>query len=364
MFARGQARAGRIVRATRALWLSLTLAILISTALTVQSASATSLSTLQAEAKAAQVRLNQLYAVSEQKIQAYDQVNSRYLKTRTQLRSTQYQLGIARANLTAARAQLAADLTRAYKAGSPDPIMYLLAARSFNELVDQVAILGRTSNSTRQLVLSIGRYRTQVKTQAALLKRQVQQLQIQKSQAKAAADAAQRSVSSAAAYKAHLGRRIQSILDAQAAAAREAAARAAAAAATGGGSSPPPGSIPVPPSSSLGGQAVAIAEQYLGVSYVYGGASPSGFDCSGLVMYVYGQLGVSLPHNALAQYNALPHVPLSDLQPGDLVFFYGFGHVAIYVGNGIVIHAPHTGASVEFASMSSMGPIAAARVPG
>ena len=100
-------------------------------------------------------------------------------------------------------------------------------------------------------------------------------------------------------------------------------------------------------SSSLGGQAVAIAQQYLGVPYVYGGASPSGFDCSGLVMYVYAQLGVSLPHNAAAQYGALPHVSRSALQPGDLVFFYGFGHVGIYVGNNTVIHAPHTGTVVS-----------------
>jgi cell wall-associated NlpC family hydrolase len=79
---------------------------------------------------------------------------------------------------------------------------------------------------------------------------------------------------------------------------------------------------------------------------------------------VYGQLGVSLPHNAAAQYASLPHVPLSDLQPGDLVFFYGFGHVGIYVGGGQMIHAPHTGAVVSYASISADGPISgAARVP-
>src|SRR5207249_8329408 len=87
------------------------------------------------------------------------------------------------------------------------------------------------------------------------------------------------------------------------------------------------GNIPAPPSSTIGGQAVAIAEQYLGVPYVWGGASPSGFDCSGLTMYVYAQLGVSLPHNAAAQYSVLPHVSESDLEPGDLVFFYGLNHV-------------------------------------
>ena len=108
----------------------------------------------------------------------------------------------------------------------------------------------------------------------------------------------------------------------------------------------------MPPSSTLGGQAVAIAEQYLGVPYVWGGASPSGFDCSGLTMYVYAQLGVSLPHNAAAQYGMGTPVPRDALEPGDLVFFDGLGHVGIYVGGGSFIHAPHTGTVVQISSLS------------
>jgi cell wall-associated NlpC family hydrolase len=82
-------------------------------------------------------------------------------------------------------------------------------------------------------------------------------------------------------------------------------------------------------------------------------------------MYVYAQLGVSLPHNAAMQYNALPKVPTSDLQPGDLVFFYGLGHVGIYIGGGMMIHAPHTGTVVQISSVAGEGPLyGAARVPG
>ena len=109
---------------------------------------------------------------------------------------------------------------------------------------------------------------------------------------------------------------------------------------------------PVPPGRYSG--VVGIAMRYLGVRYVYGGASPSGFDCSGLVMYVFAQVGISLPHYTVAQYNYPDSVSVSrsQLEPGDLVFFAGLGHVGIYVGGGNFIHAPHTGSVVRIDSLS------------
>jgi peptidoglycan DL-endopeptidase CwlO len=119
---------------------------------------------------------------------------------------------------------------------------------------------------------------------------------------------------------------------------------------SGGGGSP----VSLP-SGSGNAAAVAVAERYIGVQYVWGGESPSGFDCSGLVAYAYAQIGRSLPHYTVAQYNMFPKVPLSQLQPGDIVFFYGLSHEGMYVGGGTVIQAPHTGAFVSYASLSSMG---------
>ena len=87
--------------------------------------------------------------------------------------------------------------------------------------------------------------------------------------------------------------------------------------------------------------------------YVWGGASPSGFDCSGLVVYVYGQLGVSLPHYTGALWTAGSRVGSDQLAPGDLVFFYpDLGHVGIYIGGGLFIHAPHTGDVVKISALS------------
>jgi cell wall-associated NlpC family hydrolase len=97
---------------------------------------------------------------------------------------------------------------------------------------------------------------------------------------------------------------------------------------------------------------VAIALQYLGVPYVWGGASPSGFDCSGLTMYAYAKVGVSLPHNAAMQYGMGTPVSRSQLAPGDLVFFNGLSHVGMYIGGGRFVHAPHTGDVVKISSLS------------
>ena len=97
---------------------------------------------------------------------------------------------------------------------------------------------------------------------------------------------------------------------------------------------------------------VSIAMQYLGVPYVWGGESPSGFDCSGFVAYVYAQMGVSLPHYTGAQWAVGAPVSSGDLEPGDLVFFDGLGHVGLYIGGGEFIHSPHTGDVVRIDSLS------------
>jgi cell wall-associated NlpC family hydrolase len=107
------------------------------------------------------------------------------------------------------------------------------------------------------------------------------------------------------------------------------------------------------PEVSLGQRAVRIAAKELGVPYRYGGSTPSGFDCSGLVAYVYGKLGVRLPHNAAAQYAYGQAVDRGHLEPGDLVFFHGLGHVGVYIGRGRIIHAPHSGERVEIQSLDS-----------
>ena len=124
----------------------------------------------------------------------------------------------------------------------------------------------------------------------------------------------------------------------------------------------PPATTP-PPTVGVGGGgggggsaaqiAVNAAVGEVGVPYVWGGASPSGFDCSGLVMWAYAHAGVSLPHSSELQYADTTHISMGDLQPGDLVYPGGLYHVAMYIGGGKIVQAPYTGADVQVIPLSS-----------
>jgi cell wall-associated NlpC family hydrolase len=106
------------------------------------------------------------------------------------------------------------------------------------------------------------------------------------------------------------------------------------------------------PKPSLGERAARIALQAVGVSYRCGGASPAaGFDCSGLVRWVYRHLGVELPHSSYALYDRGRRVARSRLKAGDLLFFFGLGHVGVYLGDGRMVHAPRSGSTVEVVSL-------------
>ncbi|HKD94254.1 MAG TPA: C40 family peptidase [Gaiellaceae bacterium] len=105
---------------------------------------------------------------------------------------------------------------------------------------------------------------------------------------------------------------------------------------------------------TFGNHVVSYARRFLGVRYSWGGSSPrTGFDCSGLVRYVYRRFGISLPHSTWGDLSHGHRVARRSLRPGDLVFFYGASHVGIYVGNGRFIDAPHTGARVRISTMGA-----------
>jgi peptidoglycan DL-endopeptidase CwlO len=107
------------------------------------------------------------------------------------------------------------------------------------------------------------------------------------------------------------------------------------------------------PTTTQAQQAVAFAYAQLGKPYVWGATGPDSYDCSGLVMAAWASAGISIPRDTYEQWAALPHVPMSSIQPGDLIYFDGVGHVAIYVGSNMIIDAPQPGEYVEKVSLSS-----------
>lgn len=102
---------------------------------------------------------------------------------------------------------------------------------------------------------------------------------------------------------------------------------------------------------TVGERAARIALKAVGVPYSWGGASMSGFDCSGLVYWAYSRLGVELPHSSYALYDVGRRVARSRMKPGDVLFFSGLGHVGLYLGRGRMVHAPQSGRTVEVVTL-------------
>ena len=107
---------------------------------------------------------------------------------------------------------------------------------------------------------------------------------------------------------------------------------------------------------TVGERAAQVALKVVGVPYRWGGESPSsGFDCSGLVRWAYGRVGVDLPHSSYALYGEGRRIAESRLEPGDLLFFEGLGHVGLYLGRGRMVHAPQSGRNVEIVRLGGLG---------
>jgi cell wall-associated NlpC family hydrolase len=306
----------------------------------------------QAEAQHVLAQLQQLDSAAQVANSRYQLATAKLQLLHEKLSENKQALGVARVNLSAARKALAQRLVAIYTSqDSQSSLAVILGARSLNDFVNRVETVNSVTTQNTSLIQQVTAYeRSIVRHRQALhrARHSVARLVLARAAAKRAIDA-----KLAAEQRLYNSVRseIAQLQAAQQASQERQAQSAALAVKTQTELSPGP-LEGLPPERY--GAAVGIAEQYLGVPYVWGGASPSGFDCSGLVMYVYAQLGVSLPHYTVSQYNYpdAVHPSRSQLEPGDLVFFAGLGHVGIYIGNNEFIHAPHTGASVEIDQMT------------
>ena len=316
----------------------------------------------QAQAESVLAQIQSLDASLEHAIEAYNLANEKLKAIRSDLRENQVDLQIAETNLRHAQSALASRVVAIYTSGETDSTLdVLVGSRSLVDLVDGLEAVDRVSEQDAEVLGDVNQFRAQVKRQRALLRHaRAQQAQLVAERAATKASIESRlserqsmlsSIRSEIAAIRAAERRRQAELERQARARIAAPQPLIPELAAAEPVAEAPSALPPAAPAKYGG-VVGIAMQYLGIPYVYGGSTPSGFDCSGFVMYVYAQVGVSLPHNAAAQYGHGTPVDRSQLQPGDLVFFNGLGHNGIYIGGGNFIHSPHTGDVVKISSLS------------
>ncbi len=327
--------------------------LLLSFALSTQ-ASASPVADKKARLREVQAKLQGVYHEADMAVEKYNQATSQLTTVQQQIKENQHLLKVAEYNLDVANTQLQSRAESIYKTRDVGIVDVLFASNSFDDLVTQLNLMERLGNSDVDTVRSIAAYQQDIKDRRVKLdadKKAAAKLVAERAAQKSEVLAVQSRLEQMTAGIKNDIKRLQEQQAAAARAAAQAAAQAAAGGTSGGGGGG--GSVP-DPGGSGNSAVVAIAQRYLGVPYVYGGASPSGFDCSGLAMYCYAQVGVGLSHGATDQQHASTPVPISALQPGDLVFFgnasYSY-HVGIYVGGGSMINAPHTGAVVSYGSI-------------
>jgi len=324
-----------------------------------------SVSAKRAEAQSVLAQIQEIDGQLSHAIEAYNLANVKLDGIKAELEMNSRHLTIARTSLKAAQAHLSERLVALYKnGGDGSTIEVILGAQSIDDLLNRLDAVDRVSQQDARVLREVKSFRAQVIERKGRLER------AKKAQVRVVADRAsqrssiegqlaerQRLLSSIKDQIASLEaaeRRRQERLAAQAQARFQAAQRETESEATPEAlvqSDSIEEAIALAPDARYGG-VVGIAMQYLGVPYVWGGASPSGFDCSGFAMYVFAQIGVSLPHHAASQYGMGTPVSQDQLQAGDLVFFNGLGHMGIYIGGGQFIHAPHTGDVVKISSLS------------
>jgi peptidoglycan DL-endopeptidase CwlO len=319
-----------------------------------------SISAKQAEAQQVMLQIQQLDSSLERARNQYDSANLKLHTIEHSLRINRIGLHVARSNLVVAQRNLSERLVNIYTSrDNQSTLAVVLGATSIDDLVNRIESVQSLSSQDVAVVHQVVSFKREVTVRThTLVRDRTAQTGLVRERAAAKARIGyqlgrqQRLYNSIKGEIAHL---VAMQRARQLALAARAQQRLAAYQAQGndpgfGISGSTPDGYVAPPTQYSG--VVGIAMQYLGVPYVWGGSTPSGFDCSGFVMYVYAQVGVSLPHYTGAQWAMGVPVAASDLEPGDLVFFDGLGHVGIYIGGGEFIHSPHTGDVVRIDSLS------------
>jgi len=312
--------------------------------------------------------LHEIHELDASLGRANERLNLANLKldhVRADLKTNKRELAIAKQNLQKGQQAIAKRLVTLYTKGETSALEVILGARSLTEALKLMETESRVSSLDAQVVGEVRTYKSAVKRHARQLKVQMKQVKRLIAQREAEQQSLRSQLGQRERLLGSLNSDIQRLIEEQQArelrqaqAVRatylESQSRSSQAIGTstfGAAAATPEGATVVAASAYQG--AAGVAMQYLGTPYVWAGSAPGGFDCSGLVMYAYSKLGVSLPHSSYALWNVGTPVPRDQLQAGDMVFFSGLGHMGLYIGGGQFVHAPHTGDVVKVSSMSS-----------
>ena len=285
-----------------------------------------------------QSQVNSLQAKMDKIDEQYDAANQNYSSAQSRLAQVNKEATSAQARYDAARDQLAQVAVSLYENSSQTSILGLLNAG------DPTTVLSQAS-----LVIEVAGAHNEEATQFLTTAQELASIRDQRQRTEQGMAEIRAQLT---AQKTSLNKLLstsQATLDSLTAAQQE-QVNASTVGGTGQTGTGQPGSTPVAytgPTTTQADKAVAYAYAQIGKPYQWGATGPNSFDCSGLVMAAWASAGVDIPRDTYEQWAGLPHIPVSEMEPGDLIIYDGEGHVAMYVGDGYIIDAPHTGADVE-----------------
>ncbi|MDX6628038.1 MAG: peptidoglycan DL-endopeptidase CwlO, partial [Gaiellales bacterium] len=306
----------------------------------------------------------------EKVIERYNGAQFRLQQTMKRIHENDVRLRAARNNLSHARHALNISIISAYKNPQPDPLQAALEARNFGQVLEQFALLDRANSYNASILTDIRDYQRQVDRSQRVLNHERNTRRDNVAELKGLKAQIDSSIAADKQRYRGLKSKVRRLIDERRAAEKAASLRLAeatrrlqaastapapVATVVGAPAADTPGATPTaPPPSTLGEAAVSAALKELGTPYVWGGAAPGGFDCSGLVSWAYAQAGrPGLPHYTGALWTAGTRVASpGDLAAGDLVFFNGLDHVGMYIGGGQFVEAPHTGDVVKITRLA------------
>ena len=295
--------------------------------------------------KDVQAKVDRLYHEAEQASERYNDARVELQQTQTRLRSLRADLDRQQAKVEAVRTRVASTVVSQYQGQGLSSASQVFLSNDPDAFLDQLTVVSAYNDQQAQLMSEFATQAKQLELRQEAAKREL--AEVAKTEERLAKEKAEID------QKSHEAKALLGDLEAKAAARRSSVSR-----------SSERSSLPKVSATGRAGDAVNYAMAQVGDAYVYGASGPDAFDCSGLTMMAWAQGGVSLPHSASAQSGMGAPVSSSDLQPGDLVFYYSpVSHVGIYIGGGKIVHAANPDSGVEVSDVFSM-PFSGARRVG